>query len=50
VAAQVLTEHHANLGAQISAAVRVRRAFEDGIVSDAELGDLRLISRNGWAE
>ena len=32
------------------AAMRVRRAFAYVILSDAELGDLRLISRNGPAE
>jgi hypothetical protein len=34
----------------ISALLRVRRSFADVILSDAELGDLRLISRNGRVE
>ena len=30
--------------------MRVRQAFADVILSDAELGDLRLVSPNGHAE
>jgi hypothetical protein len=36
--------------ARIAAVMRVSRAFADVIRDGAELGDLRLISRNGPAE